>query len=76
MTRPRTCARRRAGYKYGAMELLDAMALDGLTDPFEHTPMGELTDAHNKASASDGPSRMTSLRSHIGAPLRRSRSVC
>src|SRR5260370_8642502 len=38
----------RAGHKYGAMELLDAMALDGLTDPFEHTPMGELTDAHNK----------------------------
>ena len=38
----------RAGHKYGAMELLDAMALDGLTDPFDHTPMGELTDAHNK----------------------------
>jgi acetyl-CoA C-acetyltransferase len=38
----------RAGHKYGAMELLDAMALDGLTDPFEHTPMGELTDEHNK----------------------------
>jgi len=38
----------RAGHRYGAMELLDAMALDGLTDPFDHTPMGELTDAHNK----------------------------
>jgi acetyl-CoA C-acetyltransferase len=38
----------RAGHKYGAMELLDAMALDGLTDPFEHTPMGQLTDVHNK----------------------------
>jgi acetyl-CoA C-acetyltransferase len=38
----------RAGHKYGAMELLDAMALDGLTDPFEHTPMGELTDGHNR----------------------------
>src|SRR5260370_4108075 len=38
----------RAGHKYGAMELLDAMVLDGLTDPFDHTPMGELTDAHNK----------------------------
>jgi acetyl-CoA C-acetyltransferase len=23
------------------------MALDGLTDPFDHSPMGELTDAHN-----------------------------
>src|SRR5579863_4041130 len=39
----------RAGHRYGAMELLDAMALDGLTDPFEHIPMGELTDAHNKS---------------------------
>src|SRR5262250_111567 len=38
----------RTGHKFGAMELLDAMALDGLTDPFDHTPMGELTDAHNK----------------------------
>jgi acetyl-CoA C-acetyltransferase len=38
----------RAGHKYGAMELLDAMALDGLTDPFEHIPMGELTDSCNK----------------------------
>src|SRR5256885_6276532 len=37
----------RAGHKYGAMELLDAMALDGLTDPFDHTPMGDLTDAYN-----------------------------
>jgi acetyl-CoA C-acetyltransferase len=38
----------RAGHRYGAMELLDAMALDGLTDPFEHIPMGELTDAVNE----------------------------
>jgi acetyl-CoA C-acetyltransferase len=29
------------------MEVLDSMALDGLTDPFDHTPMGELTDTHN-----------------------------
>jgi acetyl-CoA C-acetyltransferase len=38
----------REGHKYGAIEVLDAMALDGLTDPFDHVPMGELTDAHNK----------------------------
>jgi acetyl-CoA C-acetyltransferase len=38
----------RAGHKYGSMEVLDAMAVDGLTDPFDHTPMGQLTDAHNK----------------------------
>jgi acetyl-CoA C-acetyltransferase len=37
----------RTGQKYGSMEVLDAMALDGLTDPFEHTPMGQLTDTHN-----------------------------
>jgi acetyl-CoA C-acetyltransferase len=37
----------RAGQKYGSMEVLDAMALDGLTDPFQHIPMGELTDSHN-----------------------------
>ncbi len=37
----------RAGHRYGAMELLDAMVLDGLTDPFDHLPMGELTDRHN-----------------------------
>src|SRR5262245_6166725 len=49
MTRaPHLLMNSRAGHKYGAMELLDAMALDGLTDPFDHVPMGELTDAHNK----------------------------
>ena len=37
----------RAGHKYGTVELLDATAHDGLTDPFDHLPMGELTDDHN-----------------------------
>jgi acetyl-CoA C-acetyltransferase len=37
----------RVGQKYGSMEILDAMALDGLTDPFDHIPMGQLTDTHN-----------------------------
>ena len=37
----------RAGYKYGSIELLDAMARDGLTDAFDNSPMGELTDRHN-----------------------------
>ena len=37
----------RAGYKYGSVEMLDSMALDGLTDAFDHSPMGELTDRHN-----------------------------
>jgi acetyl-CoA C-acetyltransferase len=37
----------RAGHKYGSIELLDSMARDGLTDAFDHSPMGELTDRHN-----------------------------
>jgi len=37
----------RTGYKYGSAELLDAMARDGLTDAFDQSPMGELTDRHN-----------------------------
>ncbi|NYI06481.1 acetyl-CoA C-acetyltransferase [Allostreptomyces psammosilenae] len=37
----------RAGHKYGAIEVLDHMALDGLTDAFEHVAMGESTERHN-----------------------------
>jgi len=37
----------RAGHKFGPIEMADAMSLDGLTDPFDHSPMGKLTDAHN-----------------------------
>jgi acetyl-CoA C-acetyltransferase len=38
----------RQGYKYGAVELIDAMAYDGLTDAFDHIPMGESTERHNR----------------------------
>jgi acetyl-CoA C-acetyltransferase len=37
----------RAGHKYGAIELLDSMAHDGLTDSFENIAMGESTEKHN-----------------------------
>jgi acetyl-CoA C-acetyltransferase len=37
----------RKGHKYGAIELLDAMAHDGLTDAFDHVSMGESTERHN-----------------------------
>ncbi|MER0448322.1 acetyl-CoA C-acetyltransferase [Streptomyces sp. NPDC006711] len=37
----------REGFKYGAIEMLDSMAHDGLTDPFDHVPMGEATERHN-----------------------------
>jgi acetyl-CoA C-acetyltransferase len=34
----------RAGYKYGPVTAEDSMALDGLTDPFDHLSMGESTE--------------------------------
>jgi acetyl-CoA C-acetyltransferase len=37
----------RKGFKYGPAELADAMALDGLTDAFDHVSMGESTERHN-----------------------------
>jgi len=38
----------RKGYKYGPVEMFDAMALDGLTDAFDGLSMGESTERHNK----------------------------
>ncbi len=37
----------RQGFKYGSVQLLDAMAHDGLTDAFDHVAMGESTERHN-----------------------------
>jgi acetyl-CoA C-acetyltransferase len=37
----------RKGFKYGSAELADSMALDGLTDAFDHVSMGESTERHN-----------------------------
>jgi acetyl-CoA C-acetyltransferase len=37
----------RQGVKFGPSEVADAMALDGLTDAFDHLSMGESTDRHN-----------------------------
>jgi acetyl-CoA C-acetyltransferase len=34
----------RTGHKYGPVQLEDSMALDGLTDAFDHLSMGESTD--------------------------------
>ena len=44
---PHLLPKSREGYKYGAIQMLDAMAYDGLTDAFENIPMGESTDKHN-----------------------------
>lgn len=44
---PHLLPKSREGYKYGAVEMLDSMAYDGLTDSFESIPMGESTEKHN-----------------------------
>ncbi|MCZ2524270.1 acetyl-CoA C-acetyltransferase [Streptomyces sp. NPDC059506] len=44
---PHLLPKSREGYKYGAIQMLDAMAHDGLTDAFENIAMGESTEKHN-----------------------------
>jgi acetyl-CoA C-acetyltransferase len=44
---PHLLPKSRQGYKYGAIEMLDSMAYDGLTDVFDHIAMGESTDRGN-----------------------------
>ncbi|MEU3185509.1 acetyl-CoA C-acetyltransferase [Streptomyces sp. NPDC006923] len=44
---PHLLPKSREGYKYGAVEMLDAMAYDGLTDSFENIAMGASTEKHN-----------------------------
>src|SRR5450631_88705 len=44
---PHLLPKSRAGFKFGTVDLLDSMAYDGLTDPFDHVAMGESTERHN-----------------------------
>ncbi len=44
---PHLLPKSREGFKYGAIEMLDCMAYDGLTDSFEGIAMGESTEKHN-----------------------------
>ena len=45
MTRaPHLLPNSRTGYKYGPFEAIDSMALDALTDAFDHLSMGESTE--------------------------------
>ncbi|MEU5955439.1 acetyl-CoA C-acetyltransferase [Streptomyces sp. NPDC047525] len=44
---PHLLPKSREGFKYGAIEMLDSMAYDGLTDSFENIAMGESTEKHN-----------------------------
>jgi acetyl-CoA C-acetyltransferase len=73
---PHLLPKSRVGYKYGAIEMLDALAYDGLTDAFEHIPMGESTD---KVSAKLGLNREDqdelSARSHQRAALAQKNGV-
>jgi acetyl-CoA C-acetyltransferase len=41
---PHLLVNSRAGYKYGPVTVEDSMALDGLTDAFDHLSMGESTE--------------------------------
>lgn len=44
---PHLLPKSREGFKYGAVEMLDSMAHDGLTDAYENVAMGESTEKHN-----------------------------
>jgi acetyl-CoA C-acetyltransferase len=44
---PHLLPKSREGYKYGAVQVVDAMAFDGLTDIFDNIPMGESTERFN-----------------------------
>jgi acetyl-CoA C-acetyltransferase len=62
---PHLLPKSREGYKYGAIELLDAMAHDGLTDAFDNIPMGESTETHNTRLGIDRASQdAIAARSH------------
>ena len=41
---PHLLPKSRSGYKFGPVELLDSMAVDGLTDAYDHVSMGESTE--------------------------------
>jgi acetyl-CoA C-acetyltransferase len=43
---PHLLPKSRTGFPYGTVELLDSMAYDGLTDPFDHVAMGMATEQH------------------------------
>jgi acetyl-CoA C-acetyltransferase len=73
MTRaPHLLPNSRAGYKYGPFEVTDSMAIDALTDAFDHLSMGESTEN----SSSKLGSRTSSRRPAISARPRRPRRGC
>nr|WP_307856442.1 acetyl-CoA C-acetyltransferase [Catenulispora pinistramenti] len=62
---PHLLPKSREGFKYGAVEMLDAMAYDGLTDPWENIPMGQTTENYNtKLGIERAPQDAFAARSH------------
>ena len=43
---PHVLPKSREGHKYGAIEMIDSMANDGLVDAYDKIPMGESTERH------------------------------
>jgi acetyl-CoA C-acetyltransferase len=67
---PHLLPKSRQGFKYGAIEMLDAMAYDGLTDAFDKIPMGESTEHFNsKLGLTREEQDEFSARSHQRAAL-------
>ena len=69
---PHALASSREGTRYGAIEMLDTLELDGLTDAFEHRSMGALTDSQNAAldiSREDQDSWAARSHAHLAASL-------
>ena len=67
---PHLLPKSRSGYKYGSIEVVDSMAFDGLTDIFDHIPMGESTDRVNaRLGLTRGEQDEFAARSHQRAAL-------
>ena len=62
---PHLLPKSREGHKYGAIEMIDSMAYDGLTDSFDNIPMGESTEKHNvRLGLERGPQDAFAAASH------------
>ena len=66
---PHVLKNSRKGYKYGAVEMLDSMAVDGLQDVFDGLSMGESTEKHN-AKTRHQPRRPGRVRRPLAAARR------
>ena len=73
---PHLLPKSREGFKYGAIEMLDSMAHDGLTDPWANIPMGESTEKHNaRLGIERAPQDEFAARSHQRAALAQKNGV-